>query len=249
MLVSGRDAELIRVTIREGLTARQQARLLARAIGTDTLRFLSLVADGGFARSLGIEAPTLEGYLFPETYGFAWNQEELDVVRAMTSEFKKFFGDSLKQRTAEMGGWTENQVVTLASIIEGESRVPEERPLISGVYHNRLRKRMYLQADPTVQYALENGPRRLFYDDLKLDSPYNTYLHLGLPPGPVNNPGRSAIYAALYPQQNQYLYFVANGRGGHFCAKTYNEHLHNVRLYRRNRVSARRLMEKMTAVF
>jgi UPF0755 protein len=125
--------------------------------------------------------------------------------------------------------------VTFASIVEGEAVLDEERPIISGVYHNRIRKGMRLEADPTIQYVLENGPRRLTYTDLRSNTPYNTYRFPGLPPGPVNNPGKASIMAALYPQGNGYLFFVANGRGGHWFTRTYDEHLHYVRIFRRER--------------
>ena len=232
MLVSGRDAELIRVRIPEGSFARVQARIFARTLGSDSTKYMQLVSNPVLAGSLG--APTLEGYLLPDSYEFSWNQDERDIIRAMVDSFKEFYTDSLRRRTEELR-WTTREMLTMASIIEGEVKLPEERWMVSGVYHNRLRKRMYLQADPTIQYILKDGPRRLLYEDLQIDDPYNTYRHTGLPPGPVNNPGRAAILAALYPQMHNYLYFVANGTGGHRFASTYETHLRNVRMYRRAR--------------
>jgi UPF0755 protein len=119
-------------------------------------------------------------------------------------------------------------VLALASIIEGETRIDSERAIVAGVYLNRLKKGIPLQADPTIQYIIPNGPRSLKHADLQIESPYNTYRHRGMPPGPVNNPGRASIYAALHPKKVPYLYFVANGRGGHTFTKTYDQHLHAV---------------------
>jgi UPF0755 protein len=127
----------------------------------------------------------------------------------------------------------------LASIIEGEAVREDERAKISGVYWNRLRKGMKLEADPTIQYILNGRPRRLAYRDLKIDHPYNTYRRVGLPPGPVNNPGRASILAALYPESHRFLFFVADGKGGHRFAATYAEHMKNVRAYRRARGASR----------
>ena len=239
-LRSGRGSTLISVTIPEGLRARSQAHLLARVIGIDSARYVALANDESFTRSLDIDAPTLEGYLFPETYHCTWEQDEKDVIRMMVEQGKRFFNDTLQARAKEFG-WTERQALTLASIIEGEALRNDERAMISGVYHNRLRRGMLLEADPTIQYILEDGPRRVLYTDLQIDDPYNTYRYKGLPPGPVSNPGRASILAALYPAQNPYLYFVANGKGGHWFSSTFEEHTMHVRMYRRQRAKTRAL--------
>ena len=231
---SGEDNQLITVVIREGLTSRAQARIYARNLGIDSARYMLLVHDPGFIGSFGIRAPSLEGYLLPQTYRFTWQQNEEDVISAMVKEFQEFFADSLEERSRAMR-WTTNQVVTLASIVEGEAVLPEEREVIAGVYHNRLRKRMRLEADPTIQFVIPDGPRRLRYSDLRIRSPYNTYLNYGLPPGPVNNPGRESILAALYPAHHDYLFFVANGKGGHWFSSSYAQHKRFVRQYRRER--------------
>ncbi len=247
-LRTGRATAVIQVTIPEGLQSRQQARLLSRLLGLDSSRYMNVVRDAQFARSLGLDVPTLEGYLLPDTYGFRWQQDEKDVVRRMVEEFRRFYSDSLREREAELG-WTTGEVLTLASIVEGESREPVERPLIAGVYANRLRKRMKLEADPTIQYMLEDGPRRVYYSDLKLDNPYNTYMYPGLPPGPVNNPGRASILAALWPSQHQYYYFVANGTGGHWFSRTFEEHQHYVRMYRRIRARQQAALARQPAAW
>src|SRR5574338_301217 len=160
------------------------------------------------------------------------NTSPEEAIRIFYKGFTDFFTDSLKLRAKKIG-LTVNQVLTLASIIKGETDRIEEMPIISAVYHNRLKIGMRLQADPTIQYLLPGGWRRLTYQDLKIDSPYNTYKYSGLPPGPINNPGKNAIMAALYPEKNNYLYFVADGNGGHRFSKTYSEHLRNVTLYRK----------------
>ena len=232
-LVEGRGV-LIPVTITEGIRARTQAGVFARALGVDSVHYARLAFDESFARSLGVEQPTLEGYLLPQTYGFSWQQEEAAIIRTQVREFHRMFNDSLKARAAAIG-MTVNEVVTLASIVEGEVIFDEERPIVAGVYHNRLRRGMRLQADPTIQYIIPDGPRRLLYEDLETESPYNTYRNRGLPPGPVGNPGVRSILATLYPQEHNYLYFVANGRGGHWFSRSFEEHKQHVRKYRRER--------------
>ncbi len=237
-LRSGEGNQLIHVTVLEGTFARTQARIFARAVGVDSSRFIEQVYDSSFTRSLGVEASSLEGYLLPETYAFTWQQDERQIIRALFGEFEDFFADSLRQRADEMG-MTVHEVVTLASIVEGEAILNEERPIISGVYHNRLRRGMRLEADPTIQFILPDGPRRLLYADLEVDNPYNTYRYRGLPPGPVNNPGKASIIAALYPARHDYLYFVANGKGGHWFSRSYAEHSKYVQMYRRDRARSR----------
>ena len=233
-LREGRSIALIPVTIPEGLRPRTHARIFSRTLGIDSARFMQLVNDPTFTHSLGVNANSLEGYLLPETYSFYWQPDEKDVIRRMVDEFHRFYDDSLKAK-AKSFGWTTNQVLTLASIVEGEAILAGERPIISGVYHNRLRKGMKLEADPTIQYMMESGPRRVLYSDLKADHPYNTYRIKGLPPGPVNNPGKASIRAALFPAKNDFLFFVADGQGGHRFSTNYVDHLRFVRQYRKLR--------------
>jgi len=240
-LRTGKGSQLIQVTIPEGYRVRAQARIFSRALGVDSSRYAELAFDPAFARSVGIDAPSLEGYLLPETYEFSWDADEREILRREVQSFERFFNDTLRARAFHFG-WTVHQAVTFASIVEGEAVLGEERPVISGVYHNRLARGMKLEADPTIQYVLDDGPRRLTYEDLRMESPYNTYRVAGLPPGPVNNPGKASILAALYPQGNGYLFFVANGRGGHWFTRTYGEHLHYVGLYKRQRRQRERLL-------
>ena len=233
-LRDGTENMLIPVIVPEGTMSRTQARIYRRVIGIDSAAFMRLVFDPSFARSLGIDAPSLEGYLLPDTYSFYWQQDERDILRTMASAFLAFYGDSLRAK-AEAIGWSMKKVVTIASIVEGEAVLDEERPVIAGVYLNRLRIGMRLEADPTIQYVIPGGPRRLMYSDLRFDSPYNTYRNYGLPPGPVNNPGRSSIHAVLHPARHNFIFFVANGKGGHWFSSTYAEHLRFVKRYRRER--------------
>jgi UPF0755 protein len=233
----GKSVELVTVTIPEGSRARRVAAIYGRNLGLDTSLFLSLVRDEAFTRSRGIDAPTLEGYLLPNTYRFYWQEAEESVLTAMTSAFRRFLDDSLRALAARRR-MTVHEAVTLASIIEAETRVDSERTKISGVYHNRLKKRMRLQADPTVQYILDDGPRRLTYSDLQRPSPYNTYRNAGLPPGPINNPGMASILAAVEPDRHGFYFFVANGEGGHTFSSTYAEHLRQVRKYQKRRTEA-----------
>lgn len=212
------------VTIREGKSARQIASILQSKIEMDSLRFMELVFDPAYAQQLGVAAPNLEGFLYPETYDFYWGMRPEAVIQRMVKQFHKKFDEALQDRLHQ-SGLTLLQAVTLASIIEGEAVIASEREIISAVYHNRLRKRLLLQADPTVQYIIPDGPRRLLKRDLEIDSPYNTYKYPGLPPGPVNNPGIASIRASLFPAAVDYLYFVANGDGSHTFSRTYEEHL------------------------
>jgi UPF0755 protein len=236
-LRSGRDNSLITVTVPEGFRVKTQSRLYARMLGIDTTRFLALVRQESLIADLGIDDTSLAGYLLPDTYGFTWQQDEAEIIERMVGEFKAFYSDSLRAREKELG-WTTRQILTLASIVEAEAVKPEERPVIAGVYLNRLQKGMKLEADPTVLFGLPDGHRRVMYADLRVNHPYNTYLRKGLPPGPINNPGRSSILAALYPASHRYLYFVADGSGGHRFARTYQEHQRNVALFRKARRAA-----------
>jgi UPF0755 protein len=218
----GRTAD-VTVTFPEGITAVHVAGTLAREFGVDSAACMALILDPGYCRSLGVQAVSLEGYLYPDTYRFPSESSPESMIGKMVSRFNEEFSDSLRMR-AGLSGFTVHQIVTLASIIEGEAVLDAERSVVSAVYHNRLRKGMALQACPTIQYLLPDGPRRLLNRDLTIVSPYNTYLHPGLPPGPVNNPGRKSILAALYPSPAGYLYMVANGDGSHTFSSSLEEH-------------------------
>lgn len=223
------------VTFQEGITSMAIAHIAATHLACDSVKFMALIHDKKFIQSLGVSASSLEGYLFPETYTFDLPVHERDVITRMVRSMDRFLGDSLRARIASLGV-SEEKALALASIVEGEAVADTERPRIAGVYWNRLHMHHRLEADPTIQYIV-GGPRRLSYDDLKIESPYNTYLHEGLPPTPINNPGRRSILATLYPEQNNYLYFVARGDGSgtHRFSKTMAEHEKAVAKYRRER--------------
>jgi UPF0755 protein len=223
ILVAGRTL-LASVTIPEGLRLEQQAGVAAHELGIDSAAFVAAATDSLLADSLGVDAHTLEGYLFPETYRVDPSTDARELVRLMVGEFQRAFGDEWRAR-AESLGRSVNEIVTLASIVEEEARVHEERPVIAGVFWNRLREGMKLEADPTVQYALGSHRQRVLYRDLEVDSPYNTYLYPGLPPGPIASPGRASLEATLYPDSVPWFYFFATGSGGrHTFSETFAEH-------------------------
>jgi UPF0755 protein len=216
--------ELIKVRLLEGWSVKQIAAHLNEVMGFELDEILDISKDYHFLKKHNIKASTIEGYLFPDTYLFFNGDTPTSVLDNVVSEYKNFWRDAFRDRARELN-MTEHEVVTLASIIEGEAIYDKERPTISGVYHNRLNRGMRLQADPTIQYIIEDGPRRLLNRDLRIDSPYNTYKHKGLPPGPINSPGAQSLKAALYPEENEYLFFVARGDGYHTF--TTNEKDHN----------------------
>jgi UPF0755 protein len=216
--------ELIKVRLLEGWSVKQIAEHLNDVMGFELDDVIGISEDNQFLKKHNINAPTIEGYLFPDTYLFFNGDTPISVLENIVSEYKKFWKDTFRARARELN-MTEHEVVTLASIIEGEAIYDKERPTISGVYHNRLNRGMRLQADPTIQYIIDDGPRRLLNRDLRIDSPYNTYKYKGLPPGPINSPGAQSLKAALYPEENEYLFFVARGDGYHTF--TTNEKDHN----------------------
>jgi UPF0755 protein len=213
-----------RITIPEGKTHRYIASLLQEIIEVDSVNFVALVHDSAFARELGIAAPTLEGYLFPDTYFFTWGLSARQCVQAMLKQFHLNFPDSILDTDPRLG-LSRHELVILASLIEGEAQVDSERPIISAIYRNRLAQDMLLQSCPTVQFLLPGGPRRLLNADLEIESPYNTYIYLGLPPGPINNPGKSSLLAAAEPADVPYLFMVARGDGGHRFSTTLSGHI------------------------
>jgi UPF0755 protein len=220
------------ITIPEGLTMAQIADLLAQRELIDRADFLRLTRDRSLTAALGIQADNLEGYLYPDTYKFARGVKAKDVVTAMVEHFKEVFGPELRARAQELN-LTEHQVVTLASIIEKESGTNSERAEISAVFHNRLRKHIPLQSDPTVIYGLTGFDGNIRKKDLSSPSPYNTYKMTGLPPGPIANPGIEAIKATLYPSGSRALYFVSRNDGTHQFSATLSEHNQAVEKYQK----------------
>ena len=189
-----------------------------------------IVYDKEFLKSLDIDAPSLEGYIFPETYNFSKGMKPEVIFSIMVQKMRDEFNEPLRKRAREIG-MSENNVLTLASIIEKEALQDKERAIISSVYHNRLKKPMKLQADPTVLYGMNKRSRRITYSDLRRDTPYNTYVIYGLPPGPIATPGIKSIKAALYPAETDYLFFVSKNDGTHHFSRTDGEHITAVALY------------------
>ncbi|MBM3264727.1 MAG: endolytic transglycosylase MltG [candidate division Zixibacteria bacterium] len=211
------------VTIPEGLTVPEVAALLKEKASIDSAGFVRLAFDPNFIVKAGIQAPSLEGYLFPNTYQLYTGMAPEFVLREMTSLFQRVFKDEYKTQ-AEKLGYSMHEILTLASIIEQEAQIETERETISGVFHNRLKIGIRLEADPTVQFAMGTPNVRLLKRHLTTPSPYNTYIHAGLPPGPICSPGVASIKAALYPQKVPYLFFVARGDGSHIFSKSNREH-------------------------
>jgi len=220
------------VTVPEGLTMIQIADLMGQQGVTDRAEFVRLVKDQAFIASLGIQADSLEGYLYPDTYKFPRPVKAKDVISAMVERLRQRYGPELQARTQELK-LSQHQVLTLASVIEKETGAVEERPEISAVFHNRLKKRIPLQSDPTVIYGLPNFDGNIHKKDLSSPSPYNTYQRQGLPPGPIANPGIDAIKAALYPANSRALYFVSRNNGTHHFSATLTEHNEAVEKYQK----------------
>ena len=226
VLAEGR-VTVTRFTVPEGLTLLELAELAQDRLGIPRESLLVAATDSAETAAVGLSRRGMEGFLLPETYQVPVGLTGRDLVRLMARAFQRAWSPDWSARLGALG-LSQAELITLASIVEGEARYDEERPIIAGVYHNRLRLGMALQADPTVQYAiqLKTGERktRLFFKDYEIRSPYNTYLHPGLPPGPVNSPGLRSIQATLYPAQVPYLYFVAQPDGHHLFTRTIAEH-------------------------
>ncbi|MFP4082380.1 MAG: endolytic transglycosylase MltG [Candidatus Aminicenantes bacterium] len=223
------------LTIPEGLTQREIAQQVEFLHWINAQKFLQACSETEVISSWDEKASTLEGYLFPETYHFPKGTSGNTMVKTMVSQFKKSFTEEMKKRAARLG-MSIREVVILASLVEKETSVPEEKNLVSAVFHNRLNRGMKLDCDPTIIYALKQKDQfqdRLRTKDLKLDSPYNTYLYPGLPPGPICNPGLESIKAALFPAEEDYLYFVSKNDGTHHFSRTLEDHLKAVRKYQK----------------
>ena len=214
-------------TIPEGLAGHDIGELLRPGDEEGQAAFRRALLDVGLIADWDRRARDLEGYLFPDTYFLPRKATEAELVAAMVAEFREVFDEGRRMRAAELG-MSVRDVVTLASLVEEETALPEERPLVSAVFHNRLRIGMKLDCDPTVIYALKRDGLyrgRLLSRDLKHPSPYNTYVSPGVPPGPICSPGRDSLRAALYPAPEKFLYFVANKDGTHHFSRGYAEHL------------------------
>jgi UPF0755 protein len=240
------DVYLVPITFPEGLTVAAMAGVFAeRGLGSAE-SFRAAARDAALVRAFDPAAADLEGYLFPDTYRLPRQATAEDLVERMVARFVEVFGPQQRER-AKAAGWSVRQVVTLASLVEKETARDEERPIVAAVYINRLRRKMGMQADPTVIYALERAGRytgNLTRADLRFDSPYNTYRYAGLPPGPIAAPGRASLEAVLAPAEVPYLYFVSRNDGSHVFATTLAEHNRNVRAFQVEYFRSQRARER-----
>ena len=227
-----------KVTIVEGNTLMDVREALVSAGIMNAEDFDKYTTDHDFLERLGINAPSLEGYLFPDTYAISKGATPEDVFEMMVHRLEEVFDEDMTRR-AEFLGMTRRQILTLASIIEKEAILDSERPIISGVYHNRLNIGMPLQADPTAIYGIKPQSAGITRSDIMRKTAYNTYFIKGLPPGPIAAPGLKSIKAALYPKNVPYLYFVANLQGGHTFSITMEEHLIAIQDYRDRKLAAK----------
>jgi len=228
-LVTGRGI-FQTVTIPEGLTIKEIAELLDKMQIANKYKFIEEAANPTLLATLGLSEKGLEGYLFPSTYHFTPATSEKDIISAMVEQFRKISMPLLNQRD-DTSSLSSHEILTLASIIEKETGVDSERPLVSAVFHNRLKRLMPLQSDPTVIYGIKEFNGNLTRKNLQDSSPYNTYRITALPPGPICNPGLSSIRAALQPAQVPYLYFVSKNDGTHLFSATIEAHNQAVKLY------------------
>ncbi|MFC2091807.1 endolytic transglycosylase MltG [Elusimicrobiota bacterium] len=220
-LTKGSDYH-IKITIPEGFTSEQIAeRLYVNEVIREKSEFIQRIKDQG-----------LRGYLFPETYNFTPGIKPEEVIQIMTDQFWRVFDGRYRKRTQEMGSNVKD-IIILASLIEKEAKISEERQVISAIFQKRLRKRMYLESCASVLFALGKHKEKLRYKDLQIDSPYNTYRNFGLPPTPICNPGKEAVHAALYPAETDYLFFFTKGDGSHIFSSSYEKHLELQKNYKK----------------
>ncbi len=225
------EVKLYKTIIPEDLTIREIAERLMKDRLIDEKTFFALAVDLDFLNTLGIKAKSIEGYLFPNTYYFDRSMSTRTIMKIMHSEFCKRVTPDMVKRAQELG-FDINQFVTFASIVGKESGNQPEKPMISAVFHNRLRKKMPLQSDPTAVYDLENFSGKVMRSHLKRNSPYNTYIIRGLPPGPIANPGIDSLKATLNPASVNYLYFVSQKDGTHYFSSSLEMHNQAINRYR-----------------
>lgn len=232
-LLSGKS-DLLTLRVPEGYTAAQIAAELEHLNVMKADSFLAAVRNPALARELGLEGPQLEGYLFPETYRVPLGTDPRDLVELMTSQFKDEAGDDFALR-AKRQGLSAYQALIVASIVEKEAKLDSERPMMAGVILNRLRQKMRLEVNATLNYVLTDRRRWLTFKQLDTESPYNTYKHRGLPPTPIGSPGKASLEAVLEPASVPYLYYVGLADGSHLFAETLEKHDANVRIAKRER--------------
>jgi UPF0755 protein len=231
--VNGNADYLKRVKLFDGSSSKSIASRLRSELFIDSSAFIHESHNLKLLDSLGIKEQSFEGYLLPREYDLYERSSSREIIINLYNGFHNFINDSLKKGIIQSSHSLHN-ILTIASIVNGETNKKDEMARIAGVYYNRLKIGMKLQADPTIQYLQPKGSKRLSFEDLKINSPYNTYKFSGLPPGPIDNPGKNAIIASVYPEKHNYLYFVADGKGGHKFARTFSEHLKNVQNYKDN---------------
>jgi UPF0755 protein len=227
ILFKGRTLKY-RVTIPEGCTIFDIASIVAETGLLSREEFFLSAQDAETTAFFGIEAPSMEGFLYPDTYYLAPHMTPREIMGKMVDRFHEVFSDDMLRRAHELD-MSVVQVVTLASIIEKEAVISKEMPVISSVFHNRLKRRMRLQSDPTAVYGIDGFRRKILSRDLRRDTPYNTYLYGGLPPGPICNPGIRSVRAALWPSSTKYLFFVSKGNGSHHFSRSLTEHTEAIR--------------------
>ena len=230
-LVKGRVKRYL-VTVPEGYNIIEIASALEVAGLVQRQVFIARALDPGLVKSLGLSGPTMEGYLFPDTYAFNKGMSADEMIARMVERFRKVFSEF--EFEVEKSGMSMRKVVTLASIIEKETGAPSERDIISAVFHNRLKKGIRLQSDPTVIYGIPVFDGNIKKQHLSMKSPYNTYVNFGLPPGPIANPGKDSIAAALRPAKADYLYFVSRNDGTHQFSRSLKEHNRAVNQFQRS---------------
>ena len=223
----------LKLTIPEGSQSKNLFKDINTLLKTD-YDFNKYFNSTEILEQYKVDASSLEGYLYPDTYYFYHDSSPEEIIDILLSEFWKKFDENLQDRANQLG-FSVHEVVTLASIIEGEAMLDSERSTISSVYHNRLKINMKLQADPTIQYIIPGPPKTLSNRDLRIKSDYNTYQNYGLPPGPINNPGIASIKAALYPEDTNFLFFVAQGDGSHAFTTNEKDHEEAKRIYKINK--------------
>ena len=223
----------LKLTIPEGSQSKNLFQDINTLLNTD-YDFNKYFNSTEILEQYKVYASSLEGYLYPDTYYLYHDSSPEEIIDILLSEFWKKFDENLQDRANQLG-FSVHEVVTLASIIEGEAMLDSERSTISSVYHNRLKINMKLQADPTIQYIIPGPPKTLSNRDLRIKSDYNTYQNYGLPPGPINNPGIASIKAALYPEDTNFLFFVAQGDGSHAFTTNEKDHEEAKRIYKINK--------------
>ena len=217
------ESKNIKVTVPEGFNIKQIAKVLAENKICDEEKFINLATE-----------QNMEGFLFPNTYFLLPQMDEQEIIKVMNEEFNRYWTKEREERLNQINK-PKRDVIILASIVEKEAIADRERPIIAGIFLNRLAKGMRLESCSTVLYAMGINKERLSFEDLKFDSPYNTYRHKGLPPGPICNPGAKAMDAVLYPEVTDSLYFVSKGNGTHYFSSTFEQHIKNKIVSKKNK--------------